>query len=136
RLNTLRPEVGAPVGALAFSPDGGRLAAGYFNRLVAIWDPTTGQLIRTLSGPTGLVLGLAFSRDGRRLATGGEDKLVRLWELSNDQEVLDLRGHTDFCQCLAFSPDGRRLASASMDKTIHLWDATPLQGDEGQEAFT
>jgi WD40 repeat protein/serine/threonine protein kinase len=138
RLRTLqRPEVGAPVGALAFSPDGRRLAVGYFNRLVAIWDPTTGELVRTLAGHTGLVLGLAFSPDGRRLATtGGDDKLVRLWELSNYQEVLELRGHTDFCQCLAFSPDGRRLASVSMDQTIRLWDATPLSRDESQAGLT
>jgi WD40 repeat protein/serine/threonine protein kinase len=134
-LSTLGGHI-KPVGALAFSPDGRRLAAGYFDQLVAIWDPTTGELVHTLSGHTGLVLGLAFSPDGRRLATGGEDKVVRLWELPNYQQLLDLRGHTDFCQCVAFSPDGRRLASASLDKTIRLWDATPLQGDEGQESFT
>jgi WD40 repeat protein len=125
-----------PVGALAFSPDGGRLAAGYFGRYVTIWDPTTGKLLQTLPELTGLVLGLAFSPDGRRLACGGEDKLVRIWELSDCRPVLDLRGHGDFCQCLAFSPDGRRLASASLDKTLRLWDATPLQGDEGEEAVT
>src|SRR5262249_34514202 len=32
--------------------------------------------------------------------------------------------------------DGWRLASASKDGTIRVWDATPLQGDEGQETLT
>jgi WD40 repeat protein/tRNA A-37 threonylcarbamoyl transferase component Bud32 len=123
------------VGGLAFSRDGRHLAAGYFDRLIDIWDTTTGERLHTLHGHTGLILGLAFSRDGR-LASASEDRTVRIWDLTTEQEVLQLRGHTGWCQGLALSPDGRLLASASRDRTIRLWDATPLMGSEGEEMRT
>jgi eukaryotic-like serine/threonine-protein kinase len=135
RLHTLS-EHHHPVSALAFSPDGRRLVSACFDRRLIVWDATTGRPLHTLGANDGLVLGVAFSPDGSRLASAGEDKTVRIWEAETGREVLDLRGHTQPSQGVAFSPDGLRLASASWDGTIRLWDATPLQGNEAQEAFT
>ena len=123
-----------PVSALAFSPDGRRLATASFGRRVDVWDTTTGGLLHTLpDSGRGLVLCVAFSPDGRQIASSGEDKIVRIWDATTGREVLGLRGHTSHCGSVAFSPDGRRLASASSDGTIRIWDATPLQEHEGQE---
>ena len=124
-----------PVTALAFSPDGERLASASLGRSVSLWDTTTGELLHTSRIPE-TSLGVAFSPDGRRLASVGEDKTVHVWDAATGREVLGLHGHTDMCGCVAFSPDGRRLASASTDGTIRIWDATPLRGDEGQEILT
>jgi eukaryotic-like serine/threonine-protein kinase len=126
----------APVSSLVFSPDGRRLVSACFDRRLIVWDATTGVRLRTVEAGNGLVLGVAVSPDGSRLASAGEDKTLRVWESATGREILDLRGHTGWSQGVAFSPDGLRLASAGGDGTVRIWDATPLRGDEAQEAFT
>jgi WD40 repeat protein/serine/threonine protein kinase len=122
--------------ALAFSPDGRGLVSASFGRRLDVWDTTTGERVKTFPAGDGLVLGAAVSPDGSRLASAGQDKTVRIWEAETGRVVLELRGHTKASQGVAFSADGLRLASGSWDGSIRVWDATPLRGDEAQEAFT
>jgi WD40 repeat protein len=131
------PARGFPVNALAFSPDGGRLALAGLDRMVYVHDTTTGERLSKFIH-SGNALCVAFSGKGRLVASSGEDKTVRVWDATTGREVLGLRGHTEVCTCLAFSPDpdSWRLASASADGTIRIWDATPTREDERQEKLT
>ncbi len=47
-----------------FSPDGSQLVTAGNDRVLHCWNPQTGQLVRTVLGPTG-VQSLAFSADGK-----------------------------------------------------------------------
>jgi WD40 repeat protein len=68
--------------SLRFSPDGRYLATASGDRLVILWDPTTGKEVLTLRGHARSVWCLAFSPDGRRLASGGVDGTIRIWDVS------------------------------------------------------
>ncbi len=95
-------------------------ASGGDDFAVRIWDLSSGQLKRTLSGHQGQVAGLALSPDGRRLASASWDGSVGIWDLDGDAH-LSLTGHGGVVNDVAFAPDGR-LFSASADGTIRVWD--------------
>jgi WD40 repeat protein len=65
--------------AVAWSPDGRRLASASSDQTVRLWDAATGQPLATLTGHTSYVLAVAWSPDGRRLASASSDMTVRLW---------------------------------------------------------
>ena len=64
---------------MAFSPDGRLLATASADKTARLWDPDTGEQLRTLTGHTDWVFGVAFSPDGRLLATASADKTAWLW---------------------------------------------------------
>jgi hypothetical protein len=107
--------------SVAFSPDGRMLASTNLDKEVQLWDPATGQELRTLTGDTDLVSKVAFSPAERLLASGGWDEQVQLWDPATGKLLRTLTGHTDYVRSVAFSPDGRLLASSS-DETVRLWD--------------
>jgi hypothetical protein len=129
--------------SLAFSPDGRRLAIGYYeteprkeNRrldTVRVWDVATGKLVRGLR-PTGggawLQL-LAFSPDGKTLATVERGMPPQLFDVATGRELCRLLGYhgtrdrdRQTHQTIAFSPDGTLVATnAGKNDGIVLWEA-------------
>ncbi len=114
----------ASVLALAFSPDGTRLAAGtnYPQNRVWLWDVATGRALAAMEGHINAISTLEFSPDGSRIVSASLDQTVRLWDCARGQLVTTLRGHSDKVIDAHFNQDGRHLASASVDGTLRLWD--------------
>jgi WD40 repeat protein len=64
---------------VAFSPDGRLLATASIDSTARVWDPATGDCLRTLTGHAESVDGVAFSPDGRLLATASIDRTAKVW---------------------------------------------------------
>ncbi len=111
------------VEAVAFLPDGKRLATGGTDHQIKVWDAATGKRLQTLSGHFGNVTCLQVLPGGERLVSGSEDKTVRLWDLITGQEVMILGTHDGAIDDLAVSADGTRIVSASDDGLVKTWQA-------------
>jgi WD40 repeat protein len=130
--------------ALAFSPDGLKLASGDRNSTIRMWY-LTAQIPIAVTGHHGTVHALAYSPDGTRLASAGSDGTARVWNLDDlDAEPLQLVEHKGAIYSVAFSPDGKSLATAGWDGTVRVWDVTkgtqiqtfrPQQGDVWSVSF-
>jgi WD40 repeat protein len=107
---------------VAFSTDGGLLAAGTDEGPVELWDVARGVRLRRFEGHDSRVNAVAFSRDGRLMAAASTDKTVIIWNVSTGAALETLSGHSSWVQAIAFSPDGRTLASGSWDQTVKIWD--------------
>jgi WD40 repeat protein len=110
------------VWAVAWSPDGRRLATASRDRTSRIWNAESGSEMAVLQGHNDGVRGVAWSPDGRRLATASADRTTRIWDTETGTELALLHGHNDEVRGVAWSPDGRRLATASADRTTRIWD--------------
>lgn len=115
------------VAALAWSPDGARLAsAGSLGDRVIVWDVDSGEALARLTAGAGGVFSVAWSPDGTRLAAGLNSGQVWLWEVSGEsigaEPVEEMEGHSGWVGALAWSPDGQFLASGAADGQIAVYD--------------
>jgi len=105
--------LGGPVRALAFAPDGRRLAWAGDDGAVRAWAVGT-KGPGDVGNHGGPVRAAAFGPDGSRLATAGADGIVRVWTLA-DRSSVTLGPAVGPLSGVAWHPAGDRLATSVDD---------------------
>lgn len=115
----------APVGAVAFTPDGKLLAAGDYSKRIVLWNVATHRPERVLKGFfKDVVRSIAFSPDKKYMAASSKDGSIILRDLKSE-EIIPLPAATDHppnVWSIAFSPDSNLLASSDTQGVVTVWD--------------
>lgn len=113
--------------AIAYSPDGFRLAACSQWGQVYVWNAKTGEKIMDLVGLSGPCLDIAYSPDGKYLATADVAATTQVWDADTGISLLTLSTHTKEVIYLTFSSDSKYLADQGHDATAFVYT---LEQDE------
>jgi len=125
--------------AVAWEPDGTRIASAGGDGTVRVWEAETGESLLTYRGHTRLlnainlqatVYTVAWACDGLRIASAGDGTTVRVWNATTGQTLTLYQEHSGWLPnvfAAAWSPDGKQIVSAcssmGWDKTVHRWDS-------------
>lgn len=126
---------------VAWSPDGKLLLSTGRDHKIYLWDPASGERVRTLEGHSDTVAMAVFSKDGAKIASAADDRTARIWEAASgkqlalleekapkgklseeEQAALDALPPPKVNWAL-FTADGAKLLTASDDFALKLWDA-------------
>jgi WD40 repeat protein len=119
--------VNTNISSLAFSSDGGWLAAGRYDGSTTLWDlsdqRSEGIQLAPPSSGEGVVTPVAFFKTQILAAATGKSD-VTLWQIGKgNKTLLTLSNrHSGRVLSLAFSDDGTLLATGGADNEVWLWE--------------
>eukprot|EP00002_Diphylleia_rotans_P020376 TRINITY_DN3958_c0_g1_i4.p1 TRINITY_DN3958_c0_g1~~TRINITY_DN3958_c0_g1_i4.p1 ORF type:complete len:524 (+),score=94.61 TRINITY_DN3958_c0_g1_i4:295-1866(+) len=104
-----------PISSISWSPDDALLVTTSEDRLVRLWNPQSGELIKILQKHTGDITACVWHPDGKRFYTGGMDQKIYEWDVAS--KTPQLFG-TQRAYCMAMSADGSYIVAVDGNKQI------------------
>ena len=105
------PEV--EISAVAFSPDGTRLAIGAEDGTAGVWSVPTRQELVAYQGPTAAIDSIQFTPDGGSVLTASNDGVARLWRAIGVEQSFQTLPLATSPQQIVFDSDGIEASSSS-----------------------
>jgi WD40 repeat protein len=106
-------------GGLAFSPNGKLVASTGNDRIIKVWDASTGAHLQSFEGHTDYIPQLIFA-DDRTIWSRGFDATTRSWDLETGKQEIFTALQPQWVLVLARSPDCKWLAFGSYTPTFSL----------------
>ncbi|KAF8557940.1 WD40 repeat-like protein [Imleria badia] len=106
-----------PITAVAYLPDGRRVATGSRDGFVKVWNVENGRQEGASMKHEGIVICLAVTRDGTKImvSTSDEDAEVKVWDVESHELV---ETYSTTSPLFAISPNDRLLAVSDEDVDI------------------
>jgi mitogen-activated protein kinase organizer 1 len=120
----LKGHTGA-VQAITFNVEGNYCLSGGQDKIIRLWNPHKGLLIKTYPGHGYEVNDIAVAADNSRFASVGGDRSPFLWDVATGRTIRKFRGHESAVNCIIFNKvqdENTVIVTGSYDKTIRIWD--------------
>ncbi len=114
--------------SVAWSPSGTMIAGGGDNGIVYIWNSSSGQQLKTLSGHSGVVNSISWNSNEVSVATSSSDNTVRVWDTNSSYQLISYANPKDVgTTSISWSPDGTKLVygSSSIEPVIMPFPGLP-----------
>ncbi|KAG7194128.1 SCF ubiquitin ligase complex subunit cdc4 [Scheffersomyces spartinae] len=124
-----------------------KIVTGVDDKLINIYCPKTGKLLKVLKGHDGGVWALKYT--GNTLISGSTDRTVRIWNTKTGKCTHVFRGHTSTVRCLdilhpvkigvdengedIIFPKQPLLVTGSRDSNLHVWKLPLVSEDEDDD---
>ncbi|KAJ1508850.1 translation initiation factor eIF3 subunit [Coelomomyces lativittatus] len=116
RVNVLNAHT-RPVTRLKYNQDGDLLLSGGKDNLIHVFQTSTGRLLGSFLGHTGVVMDLDIHRNSTYCISASFDYTCRLWNMNTGEEVYQWTFQSPV-KSVAFHPFGQ-MAMAVADKKVH-----------------
>lgn len=116
-------EAGRAVEAVAFSPDGTRVAAGLRDGSELVFDVSRAAMVSDSNPARGRLLSIEFSPDGARVLAAASSGLSALSDADTGAPAIVFDTPTKAAYTARFSPDGGRVVAATWDGVAWVWSA-------------
>ena len=104
------------------APDNGRFVSVGGDKMVFVWDVTTGKTIRKFEGHTSRINTCAWNSDCSILASGSYDTTLRLWDCKSGSNhcVEEIKGFRDSVSKVVIKD--YQIIASSIDGSIRSFD--------------
>ncbi len=121
------------INAIAFSPDGKKVASGGFsNPIIQIWELESGNKLNNFrfTSETNSISSLAYSEDGSTLIILDKFGELKHWDIEANQIVANTHG-VDRHEVIIYSGVLNAFAAGQENGRIHFYDATTGKQQKG-----
>jgi len=114
------------------------IASAAFDKVI-VWDITTGNEVRTITGFLNRIEAIEFgssktdeilsrgtldadSKGPQFICVAARDNTIHIFNIEEGTELISLQGHGNWVRDLTFHPNGKFLISVSDDRSVRVWD--------------
>lgn len=98
------------------------VATGSRDKLIKIWDITTGNCVKELKGHDNWVRSIQFQPEGKYLISCSDDKSIKIWDIEQQRCIKTiLEAHSHFISSLSLNYNYPYMATGDVENMIKIW---------------
>ncbi|EDQ87519.1 uncharacterized protein MONBRDRAFT_27285 [Monosiga brevicollis MX1] len=100
---------------------GEHFVTGSADKLIRVYNASTGRVVQTISGHAGSIRGIAMSDSLNIVVSGSYDTSVRVWSMADRSCITVFRGHKSTVVTVSICEEALLVASGGRDRCLIIW---------------